>query len=85
MSLKYAVAPILGMERLTEAGRQIAAFVFDAQGQMQGYQTKNQIDPTEDRFYYGQEGVLVQAIDGKAATGLLATQFAPEGYQDSSR
>src|SRR5438876_2886197 len=28
----YAVAAILGMERLTEAGRQIAAFVIDAAG-----------------------------------------------------
>jgi predicted amidohydrolase len=45
------VATILGMERLTEAGRQIAAFVFDARGQLQGYQTKNQLDPSEDRFY----------------------------------
>jgi predicted amidohydrolase len=50
-SRTYAVATILGMERLTEAGPQIAAFVFDAQGEIQGYQTKNQIDPTEDRFY----------------------------------
>ena len=47
----YSVATILGMERFTEAGRQIAAFVIDAQGQLQGFQTKNQIDPTEDRFY----------------------------------
>ncbi len=47
----YEVATILGMERLTEAGRQIAAFVIDARGQVQGYQTKNQLDPTEDRFY----------------------------------
>src|SRR5512137_2588008 len=47
----YAVATILGMERLTEAGRQIAAFVIDARGQFQGYQTKNQLDPSEDRFY----------------------------------
>ncbi len=47
----YAVATILGMERLTEAGRQIVACVIDAQGQLQGYQTKNQLDPTEDRFY----------------------------------
>jgi predicted amidohydrolase len=47
----YAVATILGMERLTEAGRQVAAFVIDARGQVQGYQTKNQLDPTEDRFY----------------------------------
>ena len=47
----YTIATILGMERLTEAGRQIAAYVFDAQGEIQGYQTKNQIDPSEDRFY----------------------------------
>jgi predicted amidohydrolase len=47
----YAVATILGMERLTEAGRQIAAVVIDAQGRIQGCQTKNQLDPTEDRFY----------------------------------
>jgi len=47
----YNVAAILGMERLTAAGRQIAAFVVDAQGQLQGYQTKNQLDPTEDQFY----------------------------------
>src|SRR3970040_3204329 len=47
----YAVATILGMERLTEAGRQIAPFVIDARGQIQGYQTKHQLDPTEDTFY----------------------------------
>jgi predicted amidohydrolase len=189
----YAVATILGIERLAPAGRQIAAFVIDAQGQIQGYQTKNQIDPTEDQFYvpgntrrlfeingmkfgvaichegwrypetvrwaavrgakivfhphhtgsdhegvrptqwgaangpyyekammmrsrentiyfasvnyalrfqesatsliapsgecqaylpYGQEGVLVQAIDVEEATGLLATRYAPERYQE---
>ena len=47
----YAVATILGMERLISTGRQIAAFVIDALGQIQGYQTKNQLDPTEDQFY----------------------------------
>ena len=47
----YGVATILGMERLTAAGRQIVAFVIDAHGQLQGYQTKNQLDPTEDPFY----------------------------------
>ena len=48
---EYSVAAILGMERLTPEGRQIAAFVIDAEGQIQGYQTKNQLDPSEDRFY----------------------------------
>jgi predicted amidohydrolase len=47
----YAVATILGMERCTEAGQQIAAFVIDAQGRILGHQTKNQLDPTEDQFY----------------------------------
>ncbi len=48
---RYRVATILGMENLTPAGRQIAAFVIDAQGRIQGCQTKNQLDPSEDRFY----------------------------------
>ncbi len=47
----HAVATILGMERHAEAGRQIVAVVIDAQGQIQGCQTKNQLDPSEDRFY----------------------------------
>jgi len=47
----YRVATILCMERITEAGRQIAAYVIDARGEVQGYQTKNQLDPSEDRFY----------------------------------
>jgi predicted amidohydrolase len=50
-SRKYAIATILGMERLADAGRQIAAYVIDAQGQIQGYQTKNQLDPSEDQPY----------------------------------
>jgi len=45
------MATILGMERQVDAGRQIVAVVIDAQGQIQGYQTKNQLDPSEDRFY----------------------------------
>lgn len=47
----YRVATILGTERLTEAGRQIAAYVIDGEGRVQGCQTKNQLDPTEDEFY----------------------------------
>jgi predicted amidohydrolase len=48
---QFAVAVILGTERLTEAGRQIAAYVFDALGRPLGWQTKNQLDPSEHRFY----------------------------------
>jgi len=45
------LAVILGMEHVTDDGRQIAAFVFDADGRSLGVQTKNQLDPSEDRFY----------------------------------
>jgi N-carbamoylputrescine amidase len=47
----YAVATILGMERVTETGRQIAAFVIDTGGHILGCQTKNQLAPSEDQFY----------------------------------
>src|SRR5438309_3019086 len=47
----YRLATILGTERLTEAGRENVAVVFDARGQLQGYQTKNQLAPSEDPFY----------------------------------
>ncbi len=189
----YKVATILGMEWLANEGRQIAAVVLEATGEIQGYQTKNQLDPSEDPLYvpghtrqlfeihglkfgvvichegfrypetvrwsaargakivfhphctgsdkagtsrtqwgeaagpyyekammcrglentiyfasvnyafryqesatsliapsgeclaylpYGQEGVLVQAIDREAATGLLASRYAPERYRE---
>ena len=47
----YRVATILGMERSTPAGRLNVAAVIDDQGGLQGFQTKNQLDPSEDRFY----------------------------------
>src|SRR4051794_517708 len=60
----YHVAIILGMERLTDVGRQIVAVVVDAQGQIQGYQTKNQLDPTEDQFYVPGTTRRLFEIDG---------------------
>ena len=59
-----AVAVILGMERLTEGGRQIVAVVFDAEGRIQGCQTKNQLDPSEDRFYVPGNTRQLFEIDG---------------------
>ncbi|MFL5341767.1 MAG: carbon-nitrogen hydrolase family protein [Gemmataceae bacterium] len=47
----HSIAVILGMERITPAGRQIAAFVLDAHGELLGIQTKTQIAPSEDPFY----------------------------------
>jgi predicted amidohydrolase len=60
----YAVATILGMERLTEAGRQIVALVIDDRGQIQGYQTKNQLAPAEERFYVPGNTRRLFAING---------------------
>ena len=51
LARRNRVATILGMEHVTEAGRQIAAVVIDADGRIQGSQTKNQLDPSEDPFY----------------------------------
>ena len=50
-SRSYRIATILGTERLTPAGRENVAVVIDAQGEIQGYQTKNQLAPSEDPFY----------------------------------
>lgn len=48
---QYSIATIVGTERYTDAGRQIVAVVIDAEGSIQGYQTKNQIHPVEEQFY----------------------------------
>jgi predicted amidohydrolase len=48
---RHSIAVILGMERLADEGRQVAAFVIDAGGSILGFQTKNQLDPSEDRHY----------------------------------
>ena len=47
----HSIAVVMGLEHLTAAGAQIAAVVIDRQGQVQGWQTKNQLDPSEDGFY----------------------------------
>jgi predicted amidohydrolase len=60
----YAVAAILGTERLTEAGRENVAVVIDARGQVQGYQTKNQLDPSEDPFYMPRDTRRLFEVNG---------------------
>jgi predicted amidohydrolase len=51
LTRRHGVAAVLGMEWHTDLGRHIAAVVLDAQGQLVGVQTKNQLDPTEEPFY----------------------------------
>lgn len=61
---RHAVATILGIERITQAGRQIAAAVIDATGRLQGYQSKNQLDPSEDRHYVPGDTRRLFDVDG---------------------
>jgi predicted amidohydrolase len=63
-SRQYRVATILGMENVTDSGRQIAAFVIDPQGRVAGTQTKNQLDPSEEAFYVAGEGRRLFEIGG---------------------
>ena len=64
LARQYAVATIMGMERVTDAGRQIAAYVFDACGEIQGYQAKTQLDPSEDQFYVHGDSRRLFEING---------------------
>ncbi len=61
---QYAITTILGMERLTGNGRQIAAAIIDAAGTVQGFQTKVQLDPTEDACYVPGEGRRLFEVNG---------------------
>ena len=63
-SKKHAIATIMGMERITDAGRQIVAYVLDAKGKNLGYQTKNQLDPSEDPNYVPGTARRVFEING---------------------
>jgi len=47
--------------------------LIDPSGQCQAY------------LPYGQEGLLVQAIDVDKATGLVASRHAPDRYRDGGR
>lgn len=60
----HRIAVILCLERKVPAGRQIAACVISADGSVQGYQTKNQLDPSEDRFYVPGSSRRIFEVDG---------------------
>jgi len=58
------IATILGMECVTDAGRQVACAVFDGGGRLLGCQAKAQLDPSEDRFYVPGAGRRIFEVDG---------------------
>ena len=70
----HAIGTILGMERITERGRQIVAVVIDPTGEIQGYQTKNQLDPTEEPFYVPGHTRQLFEIGGRSLASRSATR-----------
>jgi len=64
MARSHDIAIILSMERVTPQGSQIASVVIDRSGRQLGWQSKNQLDPSEDRFYAPGRTRRVFDIDG---------------------
>jgi predicted amidohydrolase len=60
----HRIATILGTEWHTDAGRQIAGVVFGPDGEVQGVQTKNQLDPTEEPLYVPGRTRQLFEVDG---------------------
>jgi len=60
----HGVATIFGTERLTDAGLQNVAVVYDARGELLGCQTKTQVAPSEDPYYVPGQGRHLFEIDG---------------------
>jgi N-carbamoylputrescine amidase len=63
-SRELGIATILGMERLSPRGRQVAAVVFDREGRHLGDQLKTQLDPSEDAHYVPGEARRMFEVDG---------------------
>lgn len=60
----HGIAVILGMERTTDAGLQIVAAVIGAEGRVQGFQTKNQLDPSEEACYVPGDARRIFEVNG---------------------
>ena len=58
------IAVIFSLERVTPAGRMIAACVIDAGGNVLGFQDKTQLDPSEDQYYVPGDSRRLFEIDG---------------------
>jgi predicted amidohydrolase len=59
-----SIATIVGMERPSSGGRQIAAYAIDARGDLMGVQLKTQLAPSEDPYYVPGEGRTLFEVDG---------------------
>lgn len=61
---QLGIATILGIEHVAATGRQIAAFVFDADGRLLGHQAKNQVAPEEEWYYVPGDTRRLFEVDG---------------------
>jgi predicted amidohydrolase len=61
---RHRIATILGMERISERGSEIVGCVIDSHGSVIGYQTKNQLDPSEEQSYVPGNTRRVFEVDG---------------------
>lgn len=61
---RHHIAVVFGLERVTAAGRLIAACVLDAGGNVLGFQDKTQLDPSEDQHYVPGNSRRLFEIDG---------------------
>lgn len=64
LARQHGVAAIVGMEWASPAGLLNVAFVVDADGAVQGYQSKNQIAPEEDANYVPGDGRRMFSVAG---------------------
>ncbi|MGH7680459.1 MAG: carbon-nitrogen hydrolase family protein [Candidatus Eiseniibacteriota bacterium] len=60
----HTIAVVMSTERISDAGPQIVAYVFDKRGEILGCQTKNQLDPSEDGYYVPGSGRHVFEVNG---------------------
>jgi predicted amidohydrolase len=64
LARRHRVAAIMPMEWASPAGLLNLAFVVDADGAVQGYQTKNQVAPEEEPTYVPGDGRRLFVVDG---------------------
>ena len=64
LARRHRVAAIMPMEWASPGGLLNLAFVVDAVGTIQGYQTKNQIAPEEEPYYVPGDRRRLFAVDG---------------------
>lgn len=61
---RHSIAVIMPMDWHTEQGLENVAFVISATGEVLGYQSKNQLDPSEDLLWTAGKGRQVFETDG---------------------